>query len=673
MRPFIFLSLFALACPRTQIPDAASLQAAAVDEAALDRSVAPCDDFYQFACGGWMAKNPVPPDRARWVRSFSEIDKRNEERVRGLIEAAAAGRVKDPDGGKLGDLYAVCLDEAKAETESPRALQAALARVAAVSDAKDLAREVAAFHRDGAPAFFDFDSGQDFKDATQVIGIADQGGMGLPDRDYYLAQDEKKAAIRKQYVEHAGKLLALAGSANAGAEAQTVMRIETALAKGALDRTARRNPANIYHRIERAGLAKTAPRFDWDGYFAALGYPDVRAINVAVPAFFTAFDEVVAATPIEDLRTYLRWTVIRLAAPMLGKSFVEERFRFVSQAFTGSKEDLPRWKKCVAFATGAMGQSVGRLFVEGVFGEEGKAASVEMIRAIEDAFEKNLGSLAWMDEATRAQAKEKLHRIANQIAFPNKWRDYSSLEVDRGSWLANATRAARFDAQRRLEKIGKPLDREDWEWPPSIVNAQYDPSLNRMQFPAGILQPPFFSRDAAPAENYGGIGFVMGHELVHGFDDEGRQYDGAGNLRDWWTQASGKAYEERAQCVADQYSGYTVLDGQHVNGKLTLGENIADVAGVKMAYRALLARRGDRPPEKPVGGFSEEQRFFLAAAQVWCSNEREQLTRMRLVTDPHSPPRYRVIGPLSNSPDFAAAFQCKPGSRMAPEKRCEVW
>jgi len=650
----------------------AAMKPVAVEEANLDRSVQPCDDFYQFACGGWIAKTAIPPDQSRWVRSFSEIVKRNESRLRTLVEAAAAGQSADPETKKLGDLYATCMDEARAETTSMLTLQETLTRIDAIADNKALAREVADLRLSGTGTFFNFRSGQDYKDATQVIGVADMGGLGLPDRDMYF--DEKFAPVRAGYEQHLRAQAVLMGASEqeAAASAKNVLAVEVALAKATMPRAERRKPENVYHRIDRKGLASATPRFEWDEFFAGLGVASVQTINVTSPAFFEALNLVLEKEPLDHLRQYLRAHAINGAADTLGKKFVDEKFAYEAKAFTGNKEDLPRWKRCINFVDGAMGEALGKLFVKETFGADGKAIAQEMIGNVEKAFEANLGTLSWMNETARAASAEKLHKVANKIGYPNKWRDYGSLSVGRVSYLQNSIEASRFERRRDLAKIGKPVDRNEFGMTPPTVNAYYNGSLNEMVFPAGILQIPFFDKSQAAPENYGAAGFVMGHELTHGFDDRGRKFDGDGNLREWWDEATAKAYEERAACVDKQYEAYTVED-LHLNGKLTLGENIADIGGLKLAFKAFQLHKKGKPEGEKVLGFSEDQRFFLAAAQVWCQNTRPEQARTRVKTDSHSPGRYRVNGPMIDNPDFAAAFQCSPQTKMATVDRCEVW
>jgi endothelin-converting enzyme/putative endopeptidase len=644
-----------------------------IDLSALDRAVNPCEDFYKFACGSWLARTPIPEDRPRWGRAFSEVLERNEARLRDILERDARGEADpaNPFAQKVGDFYATCMDEQKAETASFATLQKELQAIDQINDSRALARRVGELHRAGARAFFGFASRQDAKDATQVIGGIDQGGLGLPDRDYYFRNDPKSRELRALYVDHVGRMLSMAGDAQAAAHAQRIFQLETTLAKASIDRVARRDPNKMYHRLDRSGLLTTAPHFEWNDYFATVGAPDVQAINVTVPDFFRALDAGLARGNLDDVRIYLKWRVIEAAADTLGAKFVDERFRY-NRALTGEKVILPRWKRCVQMTDRALGEALGRTFVTTTVGTEGKAMAKEMIVNIEKAFEANLATLEWMDDAAKKASLYKLHKIDNKVAYPEKWRDYTKLLVGRDSLLENVLNAARFETARDLAKIGKPVDRGEWRMTPPTVNAYYSASLNEMVFPAGIMQLPFFSPDAPVPSNYGGLGMVMGHELTHGFDDQGRKFDGDGNLREWWSPRVAKAYEERASCVAKQYDGYVAVDDVHLNGRLTLGENIGDIGGLKMMIAALRAKRQDQPPAD-AGGFNDEQQAFIAFAQVWCTNYRPEAARTQALTNPHSTAQWRVNGPVSDNPDFAKAFRCAAGSPMAPMNRCTVW
>ena len=641
-----------------------------VDPSAMDKSVDPCTNFYQYACGGWLKVTPIPEDRAQWGRGFSEIFQRNEALLHDILEKDARGEADpaDPFAQKVGDFYSTCMDEQKAETASLETLKTQLESIDAVKDPKALAAQVADLQSHGARAFFGFGSQQDFKDATQVIGGADQGGLGLPDRDYYLKDDARMKDIRTLYQDHVGKMLELAGArpADAAKQAKTIIEIETALAKVSMDRVERRDPKKVYHRLERAGLAKAAPHFLWDVYFTQLGSPDVQAINVLVPDFFTGMDKLLAKPKYSDLHTYLRWKTIEAAGNMLGQKFVEERFR-LTQALTGQKQIQPRWKRCVQMTDQALGEALGRSFVTTTIGDDGEKMAKDMIEGIEGAFGRNLGNVDWMDDQARTASQEKLRKINNKVGYPEKWRDYSTMQIGRESLLANAIAAAAFETRRDLAKIGKPVDRNEWGMSPPTVNAYYDPSMNEMVFPAGIMQSPFFKPDAPVKTNFGGLGMVMGHELTHGFDDQGRQFDGDGNLHEWWTPEVSKKFEERAACVAKQYDGYVTVEDIHLNGKLTLGENIADIGGLKLALSALHQKQGGASDPKA------DQDFFVAFAQTWCTNYRPENLRLRANTDPHASAQWRVNGPVSDNPDFAKAFSCKADAPMAPQNRCVVW
>jgi putative endopeptidase len=683
MRHHILLALcFALAAcssapaprPAATAPQAASTSQAlpAVDESAMDPTVNPCGDFYQYACGGWMKANPIPPDKSRWTRSFDTVNERNQLLLRDILEKDAAGQADpaDPYAKKVGDFYATCMDEQKAEAASLTTLKDRLAAIDALKDPKQIARLVGEMHDTGSRSFFVFRSIQDAKDAKQVIGLADQGGLGLPDRDYYVRDEPKMQEARKRYQEFAAAMLKLAGYSGLEAQKQadTVLRIETALARASMTRVDRRDPYKVYHRLDRRGLQEKAPHFDWNAYFAAIGH-DIQAINVAVPEFFTGLDAVLMQNALPDLKTYLRFREIHEDANALGKAFVEENFRF-TQYLSGQKEIAPRWKRCVQMTDAAMGEAVGRTFVKTTIGDQGKAIAKGMIQGIEKAFDGNLASVSWMDERTRKVSADKLHKLDNKVGYPDRWREYDSMKIDRTSLLANLKEAARYEAKRDLDKIGKPVDRNDWGMTPATVNAYYNAAKNEMVFPAGILQTPFFSPDATDPINLGGAGLVMGHELTHGFDDRGRQYDGDGNLREWWTPQVAEAYKERAACVANQYDQYVATEEVHVNGKLTLGENIADIGGLKLALAALRAK-GEPPPAR--SKFTPEQQLFLAFGQVWCQNATPQERRLRAVTDPHSPGRWRVNGPISDNEEFGRVFSCQPGTNMNPVKKCVVW
>jgi endothelin-converting enzyme/putative endopeptidase len=658
-------------------PDGAPPALPTFDASALDRTVSPCDDFYRFACGGWIAANPIPADKARWGR-FDELRKRNAADLRAILESDAVGRIDPADRypRKVGDFYAACMDEPGIESRGLGDLRAQWAALDAVGDARSLAAQVARFHREGVPALFAFGSDQDFRDSTQVIGEVAQGGLTLPDRDYYLKDDPKTASIRAAYDAYQKKALHLAGVPlpEAEKEARAIQDLERSLAESHWTRVEMRDPVRLYNRVELAGLEKAAPRFPWKAYLAEVGRPGLTAINATTPRFLERIDALVAGTPPAAWRAYLRWQLLddMAAARALPRAFVDARFAFQSASFTGAKELEPRWEHCVRLTDRALGEALGQAYVRRHFGGDAKDRTRRLVAEIEEVMGDDLRGLGWMDDSTRAQALEKLGRIFNKIGYPDAWRSYESVEVTRASLLVSLLSARAFEVRRDLDKIGKPVDRAEWRMTPPTVNAYYSALLNEIVFPAGILQPPFYGRTAPEPMNYGAVGMVVGHELTHGFDDAGRQFDARGNLRDWWSPAVGKEFERRAQCVVDQFAGYVAVDDVKVNGKLTLGENIADLGGVKLAFAAYRAAAGRAPA---VGGFAPDQQFFLGEAQVWCSATRPEQSRLWAAIDPHAPPEHRVNGPLSNLPEFAAAFECPAGSRMVrpPEQRCEVW
>ena len=644
-----------------------------IDPSAIDHTVSPCENFYKFACGNWISKNPIPPDRGRWTR-FDVLTELNLEKLRAILETAAAG--SDPATRKIGDFYASCMDEAGIEAKGLAPLAPELARIEALTGARGLPALVARQHQNGARAFFALRSTADNADATKVIAELDQAGLGLPDRDYYLRDDASSLELRNAYRRHVANMLRLLGEPAdvADKNADVVLALETDLAKASLDRVKRRDPKNLDHKLSRTDLAGLAPRFAWDDYLAAVGHGGIDSLNVAWPDFVKGFDGVLGGYDLAALKTYLRWHLVNRAAQWLPKAIVAERFAFQGRILTGAQEDRPRWKRCAQQTNWMIGEDLGRAYVAAAFPPNTKDDTLAMIRAIEAAYAEDIAGLDWMTPETKAKALAKLQAIANKVGYPDKWRDYSALEIVRGDALGNALRAEGFEFRRRLAKIGKPVDRTEWNIPPPTVNAYYNPRTNDINFPAGILQPPFYDPKLDAAANYGAIGSVMGHEMTHGFDDQGRKYDGNGNLRDWWTPADAAAFEERAACLVNQYGAFTAIGDLKVNGRLTLGENIADTGGLHLAYAALeRALKGVAPP--PIDGLTAPQRFFVAYAQAWCGNATDQEKRRRVLTDPHSPREFRVNGVVANEPAFTRAFSCPVGAPMVPppDKMCRVW
>ena len=652
-------------------------QKGAFDATNIDTSASACTDFYQYANGNWLAKNPIPGAYPSWGVA-NVLNEKNRDTLREILDAAAKNTkaVKGSSEQKVADYYATCMDEAKIEAEGLTPLAPEFARIAKINDQKSLQEEIAHLLSLGINALFASDSTQDFKNSAEVIAEVFQSGLGLPDRDYYTKTDEKSKATRDAYLKHVAKMFELMGDApdKAAAEAQTVMALETKLAEASMTRVEQRDPEKIYHRMTLAQLRELAPAFDWAAYLHSLGVPAKADVNVAMPDFFKAVNTQLSAVPFADWQTYLRWHLINNTASALSSKFVEEDFNFKGKILQGSTENLPRWKRCVAGTDRVLGEALGEVYVKKAFPPAAKARALEMVRNLEAALKSDIGTLSWMGEATRKQAIVKLDAFLNKIGYPDRWRDYSSMQIDRGPYVLNRFRANAFDKQRDINKIGKPVDKTEWGMSPPTVNAYYNPQINEIVFPAGILQPPYFDANADDALNYGGMGSVIGHEMTHGFDDQGRQFDATGNLFNWWTDADLKAFQERAECVINQFNGFEVEKGLNQNGKLVVGESIADLGGLVVAYAAF-QKAMEGKPRVTIDGFTPEQRFFLGYARGWATSTRPEFARLLVNVDPHPLPKFRVNGPLSNLPQFAAAFQCKAGDAMVrPEKdRCQIW
>jgi putative endopeptidase len=643
----------------------------------IDKSADPCVDFYQYACGNWMKKTEIPADQSQWV-SFTQLDEDNMVILRQILEKAAAGGAsRNPIDQKIGDYYGACMDEKSVDAKGLDPLKPELDHIAAAKDKAALIDAVARVHLIGPNPLFNFYSNSDLHNADMVIAYVDQGGLSLPDRNYYIKDDAKMLEMRKHLADYVTGAFTLSGqsSQQAADAAQTVLRIETALAKASMDRTLRRDPKNRDHKMTRDAAIAMAPDFYLARYFTDIDSPTFSDLNVVNPDFFKQVNSVIESESLESLKTYVQWHMLNSAASWLSKPYVDAHFKY-QQALTGQEEIQPRWKRCVEATDNALGEALGQRYVEVTFGPEGKQRMLKMVDALENSLDDDIHNLPWMTDETKQQAKIKLVAIRNKIGYPDVWRDYTKLTVKPGDLMGNFLRANEFESRRQIAKIGKPLDRKEWGMTPPTVNAYYSPPRNEIVFPAGILQPPFFDKKMDDAVNFGGIGLVIGHELTHGFDDQGRKYDPQGNLHDWWTEQDGKEFEKRASCVADEYSNFVSIDDLKLNGRLTLGENTADNGGARIALAALLNMIGQDKSGKSaqqIDGYTPEQRFFLGFGRVWCQKMRPESARMRVNTDPHSPGRYRVNGVVQNMPEFQKAWGCKAGQPMVSANQCRVW
>ena len=673
LTPILWMGLPASAQdkPLTEFPYTPGL-----DVSAMDTSANPCEDFYQYTCGGWMKNNPIPADQSRWS-VYGKLYQDNQRFLWGILDTLSrktSGNTSNQQ--KIGDYYAACMNEAAIEQRGAAPMHPALDDIAAMRSKSDLPALLAKLHLSIADngLYFGFGSDQDFSDSNSVIAFAVGGGLSLPDRDYYTNSDAKSKDLRAKYLAHVARVFALMGDAPALVKqhAATVLRTETTLARATLSVVDRRDPYKLFHKMDLAQLQALTPGFDWGVFLQAMGLAEVRAFNVTEPQFYKAMARHWKASSLDDIKVYLRWHVAHAQASSLSSAFVAENFNFFSKTLHGTPAQQPRWKRCVALVDAQLGEALGQEFVDRAFGPELKQKTLLMTEQIEQAMQDELQQLDWMSPATKIKAAEKLKTVVNKIGYPDKWRDYSSIAIARDDFYGNVTRAMQFEVRRQLDKIGKPLDRGEWGMTPPTVNAYYSAQMNDINFPAGVLQPPLFDPKMDDAPGYGNTGGTIGHELIHGFDDEGRQFDAQGNLKNWWTPQDTAKFQQRAQCIVNQYAKYTVVDNIKINSKLTLGEDMADLGGMVLAWTAWKVQTTVVKPESR-DGFTPEQRFFIGFAQWACENNRPEAARVQAATDPHSPGKYRVNGVVVNLPEFAKAFSCKPGAAMVAAKPCKVW
>ncbi len=642
----------------------------------IDRAVDPCVDFFRYSCGNWSKINPIPADQSIWS-VYGKMTQENQQFLWGVLEQAAkGGAARTASEQKIGDFFGACMDVEAVERAGMTPLKGELDAIAGLTGTKDIPPLLGRMHLASgrSNALFGFGSSQDFENSERVIAFASAGGLGMPDRDYYTKDDPKSVETRAKYVEHVARMFQLLGddATKAKAEAATVMAIETALAKASLTQVDLRDPYKQFHNVTRAKLEAMTPSWGWEAYWKASGLPSPALVNVTEPVFYAEVEKQLKTRPIADWKTYLRWHAAHNRAPYLAAAFVKEDFEFYSRHLRGVKEMQPRWKKCVKLVDANLGEALGQVFVARTFTGDVKGQALAMVKEIEKAMEADLKQLPWMSDPTRVRALEKLHAMVNKIGYPDRWRDYSALTISPGDFAGNVTRATEFESRRQLAKVGKPVDRKEWLMTPPTVDAYYNAQTNDMNFPAGVLQPPLFDAKMDEAPNYGNTGGTIGHELTHGFDDEGRQFDAKGNLKDWWTKKDAAEFVTRAACISDQYSGYTVVDDVKINGKLTMGEDVADLGGLILAYHAWKSATAGKQLQ-PIGGFTPEQRFFLGFAQWDCGEERPESKRANAITNPHSPEEYRINGVVSNMPEFAKAFSCKAVQPMVRPNACRVW
>ena len=648
------------------------------DLSSMDKTTSACTDFYQYANGTWLKTTEIPAAYSTWG-AFNVLAENNRKALHEILEEAAKknNAAKGSNDQKIGDYYASCLDEAKRETEGMKPLVPELARIDKIQDVKGVQAQIAYMHRHGIPTLFSYGSLPDLKNSSMVLAFAGQGGLSLPNREYYTKTDEKSVKLREDFVAHVANMFQLVGDTpeQAKKNAQSVLAFQTRLAQNSRTPVELRDPTTQYHLMNPAQLKELTPNFSWEDYRMGAGAPTTGNINIAHPEYFTAVNKMLTELSVADWKTYLRWHLITAAAPSLSSKFEVENFNFFGKTLEGRKEQLPRWRRCVSATDASLGEALGQVYVARTFTPESKARMQAMVNNLTAAFRDRLQKLDWMSEDTRKQAIAKLNAFGQKIGYPDKWIDYSTLTVSRDSYLGNVFRSSEFDQIRDFNKINKPVDRKEWGMTPPTVNAGYNPLNNDISFPAGILQAPFFNPDADDAINYGAIGAVIGHEITHGYDDSGAEFDASGNLKNWWTESDKKNFDSRADCGINQFSDFEAEPGLHLQGKLVSGESIADLGGLYVAYDAYLKSLEGKPRPPDIDGFTAEQRFFLGWAQVWAEKYTPEWVRFQTQSDPHPLSRFRVNGPLSNMPKFAEAFQCKASDAMVrePAKRCQIW